>query len=52
MLTVYRKAPQIWDRNLFRPWLFGVANNSLCWHYGEQKREVETVNLENVPRGR
>src|SRR5216683_7852043 len=48
MLTVYRKASQIRDRRLFRAWLFKIARNALCWHYGKQTREVETVNLEDV----
>lgn len=52
MLTVYRKAAQIRDRKLLRGWLFKVANNALCRHSGKRKREVETVNLEDVPSGR
>jgi RNA polymerase sigma factor (sigma-70 family) len=43
MLTVYRKAGQIRDRALFRAWLFRIAHNALCRHYGKQAREVETV---------
>src|SRR5258708_5449814 len=45
MLTVYRKASQIRDRGLFRAWLFKIARNALCRHYGKQTREVETVDL-------
>src|ERR1700688_5321242 len=45
MLTVYRKATQIRDRTLFRAWLFKIARNTLCRHYGKQTREVETVDL-------
>ena len=45
MLIVYRKADQIRDRALFRAWLFKIARNILCRHYGKQTREVETVNL-------
>ena len=48
MLTVYRKAGQIRDRSLFRAWLFKVARNALCRHYGRLTREVETVNLADV----
>jgi RNA polymerase sigma-70 factor, ECF subfamily len=48
MLTVYRKASQIRDRKLFRCWLFTVARNARCRHYGKRSREVETVNLEGV----
>jgi RNA polymerase sigma-70 factor, ECF subfamily len=48
MLIVHRKAAQIRDRKLFRPWLFKIARNALCRHFGKQTREVETVNLEDV----
>jgi RNA polymerase sigma-70 factor (ECF subfamily) len=47
MLTVYRKAGQVRDRALFRAWLFRIAHNSLCRHYGKQAREVETVYVED-----
>jgi RNA polymerase sigma-70 factor (ECF subfamily) len=30
MLTVYRKAEQIWNRASFRGWLFKIAHNALC----------------------
>src|SRR5450432_4881549 len=49
MLTVYRKATQIRDRTLFRAWMFKVARNVLCRHYGKQSREVHTVDLADVP---
>src|SRR6266566_4192867 len=48
MLTVYRKAAQVRDRTLFRAWLFKIARNALCRHYGKQAREVETVDLADV----
>lgn len=48
MLTVYAKAGQIRDRTLFRGWLFKIAHNALCRHYGRRTREVETVNLSDV----
>src|SRR5580692_6760693 len=51
MLTVYRKAAQVRDRALFRAWLFKIARNSLCRHYGKQTREVETVNFEETTDG-
>ena len=51
MLTVYRKAEQIRDRALFRAWMFKIARNALCRHYGKQTREVETVDLAQVPEG-
>jgi RNA polymerase sigma-70 factor (ECF subfamily) len=47
MFTVYRKAGQIRDRALFRAWLFRIAHNALCRHYGKQAREVETVYVED-----
>ena len=49
MLTVYRKASQIRDRTLFRAWLFKIARNILCRHYGKQSRQVDTVHLADVP---
>jgi len=49
MCTVYRKASQIRDRTLFRAWLFKIARNALCRHYGKQSREVDTVDLADVP---
>src|SRR5260370_3358347 len=48
MLIVYRKAEQIRDRTLFRAWLFKIARNALCRHYGKQTREVDTVTLPDV----
>ena len=48
MLSVYLKAGQLRDRALFRAWLFKIARNALCRHYGRQSREVETVDLANV----
>jgi RNA polymerase sigma-70 factor, ECF subfamily len=47
MLTVYRKARQVRDRALFRAWLFRIAHNALCRHYGKQAREVEAVYVED-----
>ena len=48
MFTVYCKASQVRDRTLFRAWLFKIARNSLCRHYGKQSREVDTVDLADV----
>jgi RNA polymerase sigma-70 factor, ECF subfamily len=48
MLTVYRKATQVRDRTLFRAWLFKVARNALCRHYGKRSREVDTIDLGEV----
>jgi RNA polymerase sigma-70 factor, ECF subfamily len=49
MLTVYRKAGQVRDRALFRAWVFTIARNALCRHWGKCAREVETVDLADVP---
>src|ERR1700692_4542969 len=49
MLTVYRKASQIRDRTLFRAWLFKIARNALCRHYGRQSRAVDTGDLAALP---
>jgi RNA polymerase sigma-70 factor (ECF subfamily) len=48
MFAVYRKAEQIRDRTLFRAWLFKIARNALCRHYGKQSREVDTIDLADV----
>jgi RNA polymerase sigma-70 factor, ECF subfamily len=48
MLIVYRKATQVRDRALFRAWLFKIARNALCQHYGKQTREVKTVDFAYV----
>ena len=45
MLTVYRKAGQLRDRALFRPWVFRIAKNALCQHYGRCARQVDTVDV-------
>jgi RNA polymerase sigma-70 factor (ECF subfamily) len=49
MLAVYRKVDQIRDRALFRAWIFKIARNTLCRHFGKRGREVETVDLADVP---
>ncbi len=49
MLTVYRKAEQVRDRSLFRAWMFTIARNTLCRHYGKRAREVDTVDMADVP---
>ena len=49
MFTVYRKAEQIRDRSLFRAWMFKIARNTLSRHFGKQAREVDTVDLADVP---
>ena len=49
MFTVYRKAAQIRDRALFRAWMFKIARNTLFRQYGKQTREVDTVDMAEVP---
>ena len=49
MLTVYRKAGQVRDRALFRAWVFRIARNTLSRHFGRQSRDVDTVDLADVP---
>jgi RNA polymerase sigma-70 factor (ECF subfamily) len=49
MFTVYRKAGQVRDRALFRAWVFTIARNALSRHWGQRAREVETVDLAEVP---
>lgn len=51
MLTVYRKAGQVRDRSLFRAWIFKIARNALSRHYTKQTREVDTVDLSELPEG-
>lgn len=48
MLTVHRKASQVRDRSLFRAWIFKIARNAMCRHYGTKSREVNTVDLADV----
>ena len=49
MLTVYRKARQVRDRALFRAWVFRIARNTLSRHCGRHSRDVDTVDLADVP---
>jgi len=51
MLTVYRKAGQVRDRTLFQAWVFRIARNTLSRHYTRQTREVDTIDLSEVPDG-
>ena len=52
MLTVYRKAEQVRDRASFRPWLFKIARHAMYRHFSKQAREVDTVDLSDVPEHR
>jgi RNA polymerase sigma-70 factor (ECF subfamily) len=49
MFTVYRKAGQLRDRALFRAWMFRIARNTLSRHYGRESRDIDTVDLADVP---
>jgi RNA polymerase sigma-70 factor (ECF subfamily) len=49
MLTVYRKVGQVRDRTLFRAWVFTIARNTMSRHWGQRSREVDTVDLAEVP---
>jgi len=49
MLTVYRNVAQLRDRAAFRAWMFRIARNLLFRHYEKQAREVETVDMANLP---
>jgi RNA polymerase sigma-70 factor, ECF subfamily len=51
MLTVYTKARQVRDRALFRAWVFRIARNTLSRHFSKGTREVDTVDLSEVPEG-
>ncbi len=48
MLSVYFKTGQLRDRSRFRGWVFKIAQNALCRHFGRQSREVETVDMAEV----
>jgi RNA polymerase sigma-70 factor (ECF subfamily) len=48
MLAVHLKAARIRDRRLFRTWVFKIAHNAFCRHYGKQTRGLETVNLKDI----
>ena len=48
MLTVHLNAARIRDRKLFRTWVFKIAHNAFCRHYGKQTRGLETVNLKDI----
>jgi RNA polymerase sigma factor (sigma-70 family) len=50
LLIVYRKAGQVRDRALFRAWVFAIARNALSRHWAQRAREVETVDLAEVPQ--
>jgi RNA polymerase sigma-70 factor (ECF subfamily) len=49
MLTVYRKADQVRDPSLFRAWMYKIARHTLYRHFGKRSRELDTVELEEVP---
>jgi RNA polymerase sigma-70 factor (ECF subfamily) len=51
MLTVHRKAGQVREHSLFLGWLFRIARNAISRHYARQTREVDTVDLAEIPEG-
>src|SRR5262249_40003965 len=44
-----RKAGQLRDRALFRAWVFTIARNAMSRHWGQRAREVNTLDLSEVP---
>lgn len=48
MLLVYRNAKQVRDRKLFRAWVFKIAHNALCRHYGKASHDVEMLSLSEM----
>jgi RNA polymerase sigma-70 factor (ECF subfamily) len=48
MITLHLRAATIRDRRLFRTWMFKVAHNAFCRHYGKHRQELDTVNLEAI----
>jgi RNA polymerase sigma-70 factor (ECF subfamily) len=48
MFTVYRKAVQLRDHNLFRAWLFKVARNAAFRYFAQRTREVPTVDVTDI----
>jgi RNA polymerase sigma-70 factor, ECF subfamily len=48
MLTVYRKAGQLRDPKLFRPWVFKVARNAAYRYFTQRTRQVPTVDLADM----
>jgi RNA polymerase sigma factor (sigma-70 family) len=49
MITVYSKVGQVRDHALFRAWAFRIARNTLSRHYTRRIRQVETVDLSELP---
>ena len=47
MFTVYRKAGQLRDRTRFFPWFFRIARNALFRHHARQRRQVDSISLDN-----
>lgn len=46
MITVFRHASELREKELFRPWLYRIAKNELLQHLRRKGRQVETVHLE------
>ena len=51
MLTVYSKAGQVRDHALFGAWIFRIARNALSRHFTRRTRELDTLDLSEVPEG-
>jgi RNA polymerase sigma-70 factor (ECF subfamily) len=51
MLAVCRKAGQVRDHRLFRAWVFTIARNTLSRYYARQTRDVDMVDLSELPEG-
>lgn len=46
MLIVYNQSHTLRNRELFRPWLFKIAKNTLLQHLRREGRQVETIELD------
>lgn len=48
MLTVFRQAKTLRDKELFRPWLYRIARNVLLQHVRTRGRRIETVHMDDI----
>jgi RNA polymerase sigma-70 factor (ECF subfamily) len=48
MLAVHRNVAQVRDRSLFRAWVFKIARNAMCRHYGKEVHYADEVTLDAV----
>jgi len=49
MLALYRRREQLKNRDLFRPWLFQIARNTLLQHIRQRSRRPVTEELQEIP---